>query len=61
MTHLNLYFIHCEEMPLELVMLDYVKAIKDLAGANIFPGDMLMNNFGVTLWGRLGFDDFDEI
>ena len=29
-------------------MIDYGKAIKELAGANIFPGDMLMKNFGVT-------------
>ena len=43
------------------MMHDYGKAIKELAGANIFPGDMLMKNFGVTRWGRVVFYDFDEI
>ncbi len=61
MTPLNLYINHCDETALEQVMLDYGKAIKDLAGANIFPGDMLMKNFGVTRWGRVVFYDFDEI
>ena len=42
-------------------MHDYGKAIKDLAKANIFPGDMLMKNFGVTRWGRVVFYDYDEI
>ena len=42
-------------------MVDYGKAIKELAGANIFPGDMLMKNFGVTRWGRVVFYDYDEI
>ena len=61
MTPLNLYINHCDKTALEQVMLDYGKAIKDLAGANIFPGDMLMKNFGVTRWGRVVFYDFDEI
>ena len=61
MTPLNLYINHCDKHALDHVMLDYGKAIKDLAGANIFPGDMLMKNFGVTRWGRVVFYDFDEI
>lgn len=36
-------------------------AIKELAGANIFPGDMLLKNFGVTRLGRVVFYDYDEI
>ena len=61
MTPLNLYINQCDNKTLESVMHDYGKAIKELAGANIFPGDMLMKNFGVTRWGRVVFYDFDEI
>ncbi|MBQ4858252.1 bifunctional isocitrate dehydrogenase kinase/phosphatase [Pseudoalteromonas sp. MMG007] len=61
MTPLNLYINSCNNKALQQVMDDYGKAIKDLAGANIFPGDMLMKNFGVTRWGRVVFYDYDEI
>ncbi|MEJ2384782.1 MAG: bifunctional isocitrate dehydrogenase kinase/phosphatase [Xanthomonadales bacterium] len=40
---------------------DYGNSIRDLAGANIFPGDMLKKNFGVTRHGRVVFYDYDEI
>ncbi len=40
---------------------DYGNAIKELASANIFPGDMLLKNFGVTRHGRVVFYDYDEI
>ena len=40
---------------------DYGNAIKELAGAGIFPGDMLLKNFGVTRHGRVVFYDYDEI
>ena len=39
----------------------YGTAIKDLAGADIFPGDLLLKNFGVTRYGRVVFYDYDEI
>ena len=61
MTPLNLYINQCDDNQLSKVMHDYGQAIKDLAGANIFPGDMLMKNFGVTRWGRVVFYDYDEI
>ena len=61
MMPLNLYLNQCDSQQLESVMVDYGQAIKDLAGANIFPGDMLMKNFGVTRWGRVVFYDYDEI
>ncbi|MEL0632437.1 bifunctional isocitrate dehydrogenase kinase/phosphatase [Pseudoalteromonas carrageenovora] len=61
MTPLNLYISRCNNKELQQVMDDYGKAIKDLAAANIFPGDMLMKNFGVTRWGRVVFYDYDEI
>jgi isocitrate dehydrogenase kinase/phosphatase len=42
-------------------MIEYGNAIKELAGANIFPGDMLYKNFGVTRLNRVVFYDYDEI
>ena len=42
-------------------VLDYGQAIKDLACSNIFPGDLLTKNFGVTRHGRVVFYDYDEI
>ena len=40
---------------------EYGKAIRELAGANIFPGDMMLKNFGVTRGRRVVFYDYDEI
>ncbi|MBC7500666.1 MAG: bifunctional isocitrate dehydrogenase kinase/phosphatase [Herminiimonas sp.] len=42
-------------------LLEYGNAIKELVGVNIFPGDMLYKNFGVTRHGRVVFYDYDEI
>ena len=42
-------------------VVDYGQALKDLAATNIFPGDMLLKNFGVTRHGRLVFYDYDEL
>ena len=42
-------------------VLDYGDAIKDLAAANIFTGDMLLKNFGVTRHGRVICYDYDEL
>jgi isocitrate dehydrogenase kinase/phosphatase len=42
-------------------MLDYGQAIKDLARSNIFPGDLLLKNFGITRGGRAIFYDYDEL
>ncbi len=42
-------------------VIDYGNAIKDLANSNIFPGDMLLKNFGVTRHGRVVFYDYDEL
>jgi isocitrate dehydrogenase kinase/phosphatase len=44
-----------------LAILDYGEAIRDLARSNIFPGDMLLKNFGVTRHGRVVFYDYDEL
>src|SRR3954469_6131902 len=46
---------------IEHAVVDYGNAIKDLVSANIFPGDMLWKNFGVTRNGKVVFYDYDEI
>ena len=42
-------------------VIEYGKAIKDLVATNIFPGDMLWKNFGITRHGKVVFYDYDEI
>ena len=61
MVPLNLYLDRASPAELEAAVLDYGRAIRDLAAANIFPGDMLWRNFGVTTHGRVVFYDYDEI
>ncbi|WP_060519183.1 bifunctional isocitrate dehydrogenase kinase/phosphatase [Pseudomonas sp. NBRC 111134] len=61
MTPLNLYLEHASEGQVLEALGDYGLAIKQLAAANIFPGDMLLKNFGVTRHGRVVFYDYDEI
>ena len=46
---------------MEHAIREYGSAIRELAQANIFPGDMLWKNFGVTRYGRVVFYDYDEI
>ena len=56
--------LHVRESQLpvaERAVLDYGQAIKDLARSNIFPGDLLLKNFGVTRHGRVLFYDYDEL
>jgi len=58
---LNLY---ARESPFEAArdaVIDYGQAIKELALSNIFPGDLLLKNFGVTNRGRAIFYDYDEL
>jgi len=61
MTPLNLYLEKASAQQLHDVIEEYGNAIKQLAAANIFPGDMLFKNFGVTRHGRVVFYDYDEI
>jgi len=63
MTPLNLAVQRADDAYLEHLMKGYGLAIKELAAANIFPGDLLMKNFGVTGHGkgRIVFYDYDEI
>lgn len=61
MTPLNIYLSTASDEQIRNVMEDYGNAIKQLAAANIFPGDMLLKNFGVTRHSRVVFYDYDEI
>ncbi|MDO7926650.1 bifunctional isocitrate dehydrogenase kinase/phosphatase [Pseudomonas sp. KFB-139] len=61
MIPLNLYLEQASPEQMREVLDDYGLAIKQLAAANIFPGDMLLKNFGVTRHGRVVFYDYDEI
>jgi len=61
MTPLNLYLEQASEAEAEAAIIEYGNAIRELAIANIFPGDMLWKNFGVTRYGRVVFYDYDEI
>ncbi len=60
-TPLNLFLAHAEPAAARDAILDYGNAIKDLAGADIFTGDMLLKNFGVTRNGRVICYDYDEL
>jgi isocitrate dehydrogenase kinase/phosphatase len=61
MTPLNLYLRTASEAAAERVVLDYGQCIRDLAYTNIFAGDLLIKNFGVTRHGRVIFYDYDEL
>ena len=65
MVPLNIWLTEAErsgdEAALEHGIIEYGNAIKELVSANIFPGDMLYKNFGVTRHGRVVFYDYDEI
>jgi len=65
MQPLNLYLAEAAsegDLPrVRHALLEYGNAIKELASAGIFPGDMLLKNFGVTRHERVVFYDYDEI
>ncbi|KQV86071.1 bifunctional isocitrate dehydrogenase kinase/phosphatase [Pelomonas sp. Root1237] len=61
MVPLNIYLAEATPEQVERVVIEYGNAIKDLVAANIFPGDMLWKNFGVTRHGKVVFYDYDEI
>jgi isocitrate dehydrogenase kinase/phosphatase len=58
---LNLYLQQADESSARVAVVDYGNAIKDLAAADIFTGDMLLKNFGVTRNGRVICYDYDEL
>ena len=61
MTPLNLYLETATDEQQEHIINDYGLAIDELINSNIFPGDMLTKNFGVTRQNRVVFYDYDEI
>jgi isocitrate dehydrogenase kinase/phosphatase len=61
MEPLDQYVGHVSPARRRRAIRDYGQAIRDLASANIFPGDMLKKNFGVTRTKRIVFYDYDEI
>ncbi|HEY1101951.1 MAG TPA: bifunctional isocitrate dehydrogenase kinase/phosphatase [Burkholderiaceae bacterium] len=69
MIPLNIYLQEALEAPgdaqspaqIERAVVEYGNAIKDLVAANIFPGDMLWKNFGITRGSKVVFYDYDEI
>lgn len=58
---LDIYLKQAAAADAKAAVIDYGMAIKDLAHINIFPGDMLLKNFGVTRLGRVIFYDYDEL
>jgi isocitrate dehydrogenase kinase/phosphatase len=61
MTPLNIYLRTASPDAAELAVLDYGQCIRDLAYTNIFAGDLLLKNFGVSRHGRVIFYDYDEL
>jgi isocitrate dehydrogenase kinase/phosphatase len=60
-TPLNLYVQERDEAATRAAIIDYGQCVKDLIASNIFPGDILLKNFGVTRHGRVIFYDYDEL
>jgi len=58
---LNLFLREAEPAAAEVAMIDYGNALRDLAASNVFPGDLLLKNFGVTSHRRVIFYDYDEL
>jgi isocitrate dehydrogenase kinase/phosphatase len=58
---LNVFFRENRTEAIAAAGRDYGQSIKDLACSNIFPGDLLTKNFGVTRHGRIVFYDYDEL
>ena len=58
---LNLYLEEVSQESAEAAACEYGAALRDLAAANIFAGDLLVKNFGVSYHGRVIFYDYDEI
>ena len=61
MVPLNLYLERASAADRDKAVIEYGHAIREMVAANIFPGDMLYKNFGVTRQGRVVFYDYDEV
>jgi isocitrate dehydrogenase kinase/phosphatase len=60
-TPLDVYLMTAPEPAARRAAVDYGRAIRDLAYTDVFPGDLLLKNFGVTRHGRVVFYDYDEL
>lgn len=60
-TPLDIFLKEADEARARNAVIDWGNAIKDLAVSNIFPGDILLKNFGVTRHDRVVFYDYDEL
>jgi isocitrate dehydrogenase kinase/phosphatase len=58
---LSLFLREAEPAAAESAIIDYGNALRDLAASDVFPGDLLLKNFGVTSHGRVIFYDYDEL
>jgi len=61
MKPLNIYLQEAGQQAARRAIRDYGQAIRDLALSNVFPGDLLLKNFGVSRHGRVIFYDYDEL
>lgn len=60
-TPLNLFIREAPEGAVHEAVLDFGRALRDLGASNVFPGDLLLKNFGITRNGRVVFYDYDEL
>jgi len=58
---LNLFLREADPAAAEASIIDYGNALRELAASDVFPGDLLLKNFGVTSHGRVIFYDYDEV
>ena len=58
---LNLFLERAGDAQRDSAVRDYGNALRELASVNIFAGDLLFKNFGITRYGRVVFYDYDEI
>jgi len=61
MLPFNIFIDHADDEMLARGVTSYGNAVKEMLAANIFPGDMLLKNFGVTRHSRVVFYDYDEV
>lgn len=60
-TPLNILLDELDENGQFKILDEYAQAIRDMIGVNIFPGDLLLKNFGITKFKRVIFYDYDEV
>ena len=61
LTPLNLYFARATDSQVDTAVREYGDTVRELAIANVFPGDLIWRNFGLTRYGRVLFYDYDEV